>query len=124
MDGPGPLVDGHRHGGPGDDRNRPASADLYAANLATQQAALAALDAYSADVLTSVPEQTRILVTAHDAFGYFGRHYGFEVLGIQGISTESEAGLARIGELVDILVERGSRPSLSKAPFRTVRCGR
>jgi manganese/zinc/iron transport system substrate-binding protein len=48
-----------------------------------------------------------VLVTAHDAFNYFGSTYGFEVVGIQGISTESEAGLARIRELVDLLVERG-----------------
>ncbi|MAM25271.1 MAG: manganese transporter, partial [Rhodobacteraceae bacterium] len=43
---------------------------------------------------------------AHDAFSYFGRAFGFEVIGIQGISTESEAGLNRIGELVDVLVDR------------------
>jgi manganese/zinc/iron transport system substrate-binding protein len=84
----------------------PASAATHAANLATQQAAIAALDTYARDVLASVPEAARVLVTAHDAFGYFGRDYGFEVLGIQGISTESEAGLARIGELVDVLVDR------------------
>ncbi len=53
-----------------------------------------------------MPEHLRVLVTAHDAFGYFGREYGFEVLGIQGISTQSEAGLNRIGELVDVLVDR------------------
>jgi manganese/zinc/iron transport system substrate-binding protein len=53
-----------------------------------------------------VPEPARVLVTAHDAFRYFGAAYGFEVLGIQGISTESEAGLNRIGELVDTLVDR------------------
>ena len=47
-----------------------------------------------------------MLVTAHDAFSYFGRAYGMEVLGIQGISTESEAGLQRIGELVELLVDR------------------
>ena len=46
------------------------------------------------------------MLTAHDAFGYFGRSHGFEVLGIQGISTESEAGLNRISALVDLLVER------------------
>jgi len=38
-----------------------------------------------------------VLLTAHDAFGYFGRAYGFEVIGVQGISTESEGGLTRIG---------------------------
>ena len=46
------------------------------------QAAIAALDTYARDVLASVPEPARVLVTAHDAFGYFGRDYGFEVLGI------------------------------------------
>jgi len=48
----------------------------------------------------------RVLVTAHDAFNYFGRAYDFEVIGIQGISTESEAGLRRIEDLVDLLVDR------------------
>ena len=47
-----------------------------------------------------------MLLTSHDAFNYFGSAYGFEVIGIQGISTESEAGLKRISELVDLLVER------------------
>jgi manganese/zinc/iron transport system substrate-binding protein len=47
-----------------------------------------------------------VLLSAHDAFGYFGQAYGFEVIGIQGISTESEAGLSRIGALVDLLVSR------------------
>ncbi len=84
----------------------PAGADRHAENLAALQVEMAALDAYSRAVLASVTPETRVLVTAHDAFGYFGRAYGFEVLGIQGISTESEAGLARIGELVSLLVER------------------
>lgn len=67
---------------------------------------IAALGDYAATVLASVPAERRVLVTAHDAFGYFGRAYGFDVQGIQGLSTESEAGLARIGALVDLLVER------------------
>ncbi len=67
---------------------------------------LTALHAYSAEILSTVPEEARILITAHDAFNYFGRAYAFRVEGIQGISTDSEAGLARIGELVDLLVER------------------
>ena len=64
------------------------------------------MDAYSRDTLMKVPPKSRILLTAHDAFGYFGKAYNFDVLGIQGISTESEAGLNRISELVDILVDR------------------
>jgi manganese/zinc/iron transport system substrate-binding protein len=53
-----------------------------------------------------VPAESRVLLSAHDAFNYFGAAYGFEVMGIQGISTESEAGLQRIAELVDLLVDR------------------
>ncbi|HBS29769.1 MAG TPA: manganese transporter [Phycisphaerales bacterium] len=64
------------------------------------------LHAYAQRVLGSVPERQRVLVTAHDAFNYFGRRYGFEVVGIQGISTESEAGVADIEALVSLLVER------------------
>lgn len=67
---------------------------------------IAALDTYAQQVLATVPEPARMLVTAHDAFAYFGRAYGWQVEGIQGISTESEAGLARITELVDLLVAR------------------
>jgi manganese/zinc/iron transport system substrate-binding protein len=86
---------------------RPDQAELFAANAAAHLAELDQLIAYGADILTQVPEENRVLVTAHDAFGYFGGEYGFEVMGIQGISTQSEAGLNRIGTLVDVLVERG-----------------
>jgi manganese/zinc/iron transport system substrate-binding protein len=89
------------------DAAAPDRAAAHAAEADAFRAEIAALDTYSRQVLMTVPEQARVLVTAHDAFGYFGRAYGFEVLGIQGISTESEAGLARIGELVDLLVARG-----------------
>jgi manganese/zinc/iron transport system substrate-binding protein len=79
------------------------------ANLEAYADELDALVRYSAEVLATVPEESRVLVTAHDAFGYFGRAYGFDVQGIQGISTESEAGVARIEELVSLLVERNVR---------------
>lgn len=85
---------------------RPDSADFFAANAEVYRAEIARAGTYARDVLSSVPEPSRVLVTAHDAFSYFGRAYGFEVLGIQGISTESEAGLQRIGALVDTLVSR------------------
>lgn len=84
----------------------PDGVETFAANAAAHKANLDRLAAYSAAALTGVPEDSRVLLTAHDAFGYFGAAYGFEVLGIQGISTESEAGLNRIGELVDLLVAR------------------
>ncbi|WP_425537525.1 metal ABC transporter solute-binding protein, Zn/Mn family [Phaeobacter gallaeciensis] len=85
---------------------RPAEAQTFAANAQAHLADLDRLVAYADTTLATVPENNRVLVTAHDAFGYFGRDFGFEVLGIQGISTQSEAGLNRIGELVDLLVER------------------
>ena len=78
----------------------------FAANAEAHLAELAALGTYARGVLDSVPPERRLLVTAHDAFNYFGRAYGFEVVGIQGISTESEAGLQRISDLVDLLVDR------------------
>lgn len=64
------------------------------------------LHAYCTQILKSVPEAGRVLLTAHDAFNYFGRRFGFEVLGIQGISTESEAGVLDIERLVKLIVER------------------
>ncbi|MEO1328611.1 MAG: zinc ABC transporter substrate-binding protein [Pseudomonadota bacterium] len=88
---------------------RPEEEALFAANLAAYREELVALDGYARTVLASPPEDARVLVTAHDAFNYFGWAYGYEVLGVQGISTESEAGLARIGALVDTLVERRVR---------------
>jgi manganese/zinc/iron transport system substrate-binding protein len=77
-----------------------------AANGTAYAEEVAALGTYSAEVLATVPAEARVLVTAHDAFAYFGRAYGWQVEGIQGISTESEAGLVRIAELVDMLVQR------------------
>ena len=85
---------------------RPALTEQFARNAARYSTDLEALDGYARRVLASVPEGARVLVTAHDAFNYFGRAYGYEVIGIQGISTESEAGLRRMQEIVDLLVER------------------
>ena len=82
-----------------------AKAD-FEANAAAYLAELKKVGAYARKSLTTVPEGARVLLTAHDAFNYFGNSYGFEVIGIQGISTESEAGLNRISELVDMLVSR------------------
>ncbi len=84
----------------------PEQAAVFATNATAYGGQIEALANYSEQVLSTVPEQARVLVTAHDAFNYFGEAYGFEVVGIQGISTESEAGLQRIGELVDLLVDR------------------
>jgi len=87
----------------------PGGAEDFAANARAYLAELALLADYARNVLSSVPPESRVLVSAHDAFGYFGDAHGFEVIGIQGISTESEAGLQRISQLVDMLVARGIR---------------
>jgi manganese/zinc/iron transport system substrate-binding protein len=101
----------------------PAGADAYRANAVKLESDIAALDAYAERVLSAVPPERRVLVTAHDAFSYFGRRYGFEVQGIQGISTESEAGLKQIENLVNLLVTRNI-PAVfveSTIPDRSVR---
>ncbi|MEL6478336.1 MAG: zinc ABC transporter substrate-binding protein [Pseudomonadota bacterium] len=67
---------------------------------------LRALDGWIRASMDSVPEDQRVLLTAHDAFAYYGRAYGVEVIGIQGVSTESEAGIADIRRMVDLVVER------------------
>ncbi|MEM0922560.1 MAG: zinc ABC transporter substrate-binding protein [Pseudomonadota bacterium] len=65
-----------------------------------------ALDGWIKQSMASIPEESRVLVTAHDAFAYYGRAYGLEVLGIQGVSTEGEAGIADIRRIVDLVVKR------------------
>jgi manganese/zinc/iron transport system substrate-binding protein len=88
---------------------QPAGAATFRANAEKHLAELKALNDYTHRILKSVPPESRVLLTAHDAFKYFGKTYGFEVIGIQGISTESEAGLKRIRDLVDLIVERNIR---------------
>ena len=84
----------------------PGHAADYASRAETQAAALVALDGELRERIAAIPPARRVLVTAHDAFRYFGRAYGIEVVGVQGTSTESEAGLGDINRLVDLLVER------------------
>jgi manganese/zinc/iron transport system substrate-binding protein len=84
----------------------PAHAEAYQASAAAYLEELAALDAYVKEQAERVPAEQRVLVTAHDAFHYFGRAYGFEVRGLQGISTASEAGTADVRDLADFIVER------------------
>ncbi len=82
------------------------NARAYYTNADTYLEELSALAQYMDRVLSSVPPESRVIVSAHDAFNYFGAAYGFEPVGIQGISTESEAGLQQIGAMVDMLVAR------------------
>ena len=84
----------------------PENAEAYRTQAAVYTEQLEALDAYAKEVMSTIPESQRVLVTAHDAFQYLGRAYGIEVRGIQGISTESEAGVRDLEDLVDFIVER------------------
>ena len=84
----------------------PANTESYKKNAAEYLTKLEQLDVYARKIIGSIPENQRIMITAHDAFRYMGRAYGIEVMGIQGISTESEAGLKDINRIVDVLVQR------------------
>ena len=77
----------------------------YRINASGYWETLRLLDMYASKSLATIPEKQRILVTAHDAFGYLGKAYEIEVRGIQGLSTESEAGLRDLEDLVDCIVE-------------------
>ncbi|MEQ9455243.1 MAG: zinc ABC transporter substrate-binding protein [Phycisphaeraceae bacterium] len=82
----------------------PQGKAVYQQNLAAYLIQLQALDDYARSTLATIPDNQRVLVTAHDAFGYLGRAYGVVVLGIQGLSTESEAGLLDLERLIQRIV--------------------
>lgn len=87
----------------------PQYEESFRANLEAYRAELEELDAWIFEQVERVPEEQRVLITAHDAFTYFGRRYGFDVLGVQGVSTASEAGAADIQDLADFIVENEIR---------------
>lgn len=87
-------------------KNDPSNSDFY-----NQRASLLKDTYYQSkksidSLLSVIPKEKRVLITSHDAFNYFGRSFDFEVIGLQGISTVSEAGLADIAEMVDLIKER------------------
>lgn len=81
-------------------------ADLYEKRSSHYRESLEKLDNYVKKTIQQIPFERRILITAHDAFNYFGRAYGIEVVGLQGISTESEVGTGDVMRLVDLIVSR------------------
>lgn len=100
----------------------PANAAAFEANAAAYLAELQELDTYVKEQAERLPAEQRILITAHDAFNYFGRAYGFEVMGLQGISTQSEASTSDVQDLATAIVER-QVPAVfieSSVPVRTV----
>ncbi len=100
----------------------PENAADYAASLEAYRLELTELDAYVRARAGELSEAQRVLVTAHDAFQYFGRAYGFEVKGLQGISTDAEAGTADVSALADFIVERGIKAIFleSSVPTKTI----
>jgi manganese/zinc/iron transport system substrate-binding protein len=100
----------------------PAHAGEYRARAAGYRAELAELDAYVRTTAARLPPERRVLVTAHDAFHYFGRAYGFEVRGLQGISTAAEAGTADVQALA-AFIARERIPAVfveSSVPVRAI----
>ena len=90
-----------------------------------KNAYLAKLDALQKTIETTIetlPKEKRILVTAHDAFNYFGKNYGFEVVGLQGISTATEAGVQDVQKLATFIIEKQIKAIFveSSVPKRTI----
>lgn len=84
----------------------PEGRDYFAERAAAYRQRLEELHDWAVAKAAELPEEKRVLVTSHDAYNYFGRAYGFEVVGLMGISTASEAGLADLTRLVDLIRER------------------
>ncbi|HWL32655.1 MAG TPA: zinc ABC transporter substrate-binding protein [Gaiellaceae bacterium] len=84
----------------------PGSAGLYRRNAEAYLAELDGLDDYVRRQALRVPEDRRVIITAHDAFNYFGKAYGFEVRGLQGISTAAEAGAGDVQGLARFIADR------------------
>lgn len=100
----------------------PKNKDFYTQNLNNYLIQLDELDAEIKNLVEQLPVENRILVTAHDAFSYFGKRYGFEVVGLQGISTASEAGVKDVQELANLIIDK-KVPAIfveSSVPRRTI----
>lgn len=83
-----------------------AGAEEYLQNAKTYAASLATAGQTGRDLLATIAPERRVLVTAHDAFAYFARYFDFNVQAVQGITTDSEPGLRRINELIELLCSR------------------
>jgi manganese/zinc/iron transport system substrate-binding protein len=100
----------------------PDGREEYTANADAYRAKLTSLDGWAKARVAEIPETRRILITSHDAFNYLGRAYGFQVEGVQGLSTASEAGLADLARVVD-LIKESNLPAIfveSSVPHDTI----
>lgn len=82
------------------------NADVYVENGKKYKTELVKLDDWVSEQIKLISEEQRLMITAHDAFNYFGRAYGMDVRGIQGISTASDYGLKDLEELINLIVEK------------------
>lgn len=98
------------------------NAEYYKANAEQYLLKLDSLDSWVRQELAQIPAQQRVLITAHDAFGYFGRAYDVEVVGLQGISTVSEFGVQDVIRLTDMIAQRNIKAIFveSSVPKRSV----
>lgn len=101
---------------------KPEAREQFEQNAATYQKQLEQLHEEVREKIGSIPRERRVLITAHDAFAYFGKAYDIEVMGLQGISTTSEFGLQDLKRLTDIIVERGVKAVFieSSVPARSI----
>lgn len=100
----------------------PKNSGQFIANGKAYIAKLAALEAEIKEVIGTLPIEKRILVTAHDAFNYFGKSYGFEVVGLQGLSTATEAGVQDVQRLSQFIIDKQVKAIFieSSVPRRTI----
>jgi manganese/zinc/iron transport system substrate-binding protein len=100
----------------------PESGEYFKSNAEAYRQELSQLHNWVKEEISKIPEERRVLITAHDAFGYFGRAYNIEVRGLQGISTVSEYGLRDIRQLVDLIAKRGIKAVFveSSVPRRSI----
>ncbi|MBK1879479.1 metal ABC transporter solute-binding protein, Zn/Mn family [Pelagicoccus mobilis] len=85
----------------------PENATNYAKQASIYREKVLALEDWAKEQIEAVPAELRVLVTSHDAYNYFGRSFGFQVVGVQGVSTATEAGLADIAKTADFIKARG-----------------
>lgn len=100
----------------------PDNSALYSERLESYIPKLEELDEYIVSRVSEIDEDSRVLITAHDAFKYFGKAYGFEVKGLQGISTGAEAGTADVSNLAQVIADNHIKAifSESSVPIKTI----
>jgi manganese/zinc/iron transport system substrate-binding protein len=100
----------------------PENKVFYEENAKTYIQKLTALEEKLKSTIETLPKEKRILVTAHDAFSYFGKKYGFEVVGLQGLSTATEAGVQDVQKLAAFIIDKNVKAIFveSSVPKRTI----